>query len=75
MPKVTSAVANTDTMSGKFAEFIEASAAARGKNYGVMLTKDPGRPRGDGQQFRRFRRAHHGVVSSRMVSPRHHVFG
>ena len=43
-----------DTMSGKYAEFIEAEVLPLvEKNYDVKLTKDPGWARDHGRQFRR----------------------
>ncbi len=64
-----------DTMSGKFAEFIEAEVLPLvEKNCGVKLTKDPEGARGHGRQFRRFSGIGNGVVSPGMVSPGDHLF-
>ncbi len=52
-----------DNMNGDYAEYIETEVLPRvEKQCGVKLTKRPGRPRGDGQQLRRFGGAHHGLV-------------
>jgi enterochelin esterase family protein len=54
-----------DTMSGRYAEFVENEVLPLVESKcNVKLTKDPGWPRHDGRQLRRFRRAHHGLVSS-----------
>ena len=45
-------------------------AAARGEELRGEADQRPRRPRGDGQQFRRLGRAHHGLVSHRSLPPR-----
>ena len=45
-------------------------AAARGEELQGEADQGPRRPRGDGLQFRRLVRAHHGVVPQRPVPPR-----
>ena len=45
-------------------------AAARGEELQGEADQGPRRPRGDGQQFRRLGRAHHGLVPQRPLPPR-----
>ncbi len=54
-----------DTMSGRYAEFVETEVLPRvEKQCNVKTDQKSGRPRDDGRQFRRFLRVDYGLVSS-----------
>ena len=60
-----------DNMNGDYAEYIETEVLPRvEKNYQREADQRPRRPRGDGEQFRRFGGAHHGLVPHRSLPPR-----
>ena len=65
-----------DTMSGRYAEFVETRSAAAGREaIQREIDQRSRRPRDHGRQLRRLVRAEHGVVSPGTLSPRADVFG
>ena len=65
-----------DTMSGRYAEFVEKEVLPLvEKQCAGETDQGPRGPRDHGRQFRRFVRTDHGVVSSRPLSPRSFLFG
>ena len=64
-----------DTMSGLYAEFVEKEVLPLvEKQYNVKLTKDPEGRATMGGSSGEFLRVNHGLVSSRAVPPRPHLF-
>ena len=60
-----------DTVSGKYAEFVEAEVLPRvEKEYGVTLSKDPDAPNDPRRQLRRRGRVHDGMVPPGTLPPR-----